>query len=200
MIHVAGTVSSFRGSVAGGDEQFLESGGPRDSEPAVSAGGSRALSDVVLPAQATSAGAARTRRRRLRKEKKKKKRKKKRQKRLREQEGKRFFPYARYERSTTRAPFLEHRFSLTLGIRGRFLHPSQEFSRSPLRPLRLRFFVPKGATHQSDRSKHDQIERVENNLLEDRMTSNQRTRQTSFPNFKQRRSFLFDRLSLQNDL
>lgn len=76
MIHVAGTVSSFRGSVAGGDEQFLESGGPRDSEPAVSAGGSRALSDVVLPAQATSAGAARTRRRRLRKEKKKKKRKK----------------------------------------------------------------------------------------------------------------------------
>ena len=65
MIHVAGTVSPFRGSVAGGDEQFLESGGPRDSEPAISSGRSRALSDVVLPAQATSAGTAWPRRRRL---------------------------------------------------------------------------------------------------------------------------------------
>lgn len=72
MIHVAGTVSPFRGSVAGGDEQFLESGGPRDSEPAISSGRSRALSDVVLPAQATSAGTAWPRRRRLKQKEKKK--------------------------------------------------------------------------------------------------------------------------------
>lgn len=133
-VYAAGAVSPFRSSVVGGDEQFLESGGPWYPEPAVSTSGSCALSDVVLPAQTTSAGAARPRRRRLK------------AKRLREQERKRF-PFAR-ERSTTRAPFLEHRF-LSLGIRGRFLHPPP-FSRSLLRRLRLRFFVPKSATTTSD--------------------------------------------------
>ena len=66
------------------------------------------------------------------KRKKKEKKKETPKKRLREQKGKRFFPYARYERFTTRAPYLEHRFSLILGTRGRFLHPPQEFSHGVL--------------------------------------------------------------------
>lgn len=51
--------------MAGCDEQFLESGGPRDPEPTVPSGSARPLSDAVLPSPTTSAGAARPRRRRL---------------------------------------------------------------------------------------------------------------------------------------
>ena len=71
-------------------------------------------------------------------------------------------------------------------------------SRSPLRPLRLRFFVPKGATHppvrpirtRSDRARSKKKKKKKKNIPQDKMTSNQRTRQTSLPTSNREESFL----------